>query len=57
MDWIAEYPELDHRKNTQRGFDPEVYIIATIFSGCSGEPACLLSKNPPPTKLSSNFSA
>jgi len=36
VDWIAEYPELDHRKNSQRGFDPEVYIIATIFSACSG---------------------
>lgn len=36
MDWIAEYPELDHRKNSQRGFDPEVYVIATIVSGCSG---------------------
>jgi len=36
IDWIADYPEFDHRKNSNRGFDPEVYIIATIISGCSG---------------------
>ena len=36
IDWISDYPELDHRKNSQRGFDPEVYVIATIVSACSG---------------------
>ena len=36
LEWINDYPELDHRKYSNRGFDPQVYIIATIFSNCSG---------------------
>lgn len=36
LDWIADYPELDHREDPNRGFDPEVYIVSVLFSNCSG---------------------
>ena len=36
LDWISDYPALDHRKDSSRGFDPEVYIIACLYSFCSG---------------------
>lgn len=36
FDWISDYPALDHRKDPSRGYDPAVYITASLYSFCSG---------------------
>jgi hypothetical protein len=36
LDWIADYPQLDHREDPNRGFDLEVYIVSALFRNCSG---------------------
>lgn len=36
MDWIGDYPQLDHRKNRNRGFDPEVYVCTFLYNFCTG---------------------
>jgi hypothetical protein len=35
FDWIADYRALNHRKDSSRGFDPEVYMIACLYSSWS----------------------
>ncbi len=36
IDWVKECEELKHRKNTSRGYDPVVYVLACLLSFCSG---------------------
>ena len=36
LERIAELPALDPRKDKNRGFDPEVYLAAVLFSFCTG---------------------
>ena len=36
MGWISDYPQLEHRKNRNRGFDPEVYISTFLYNFCTG---------------------
>ncbi|MCP5535429.1 MAG: hypothetical protein H7A51_04245 [Akkermansiaceae bacterium] len=35
VNWISDYPQLDHRKNSNRGFDPEVYICTLLYNFCT----------------------